>query len=505
MRSIGHNATLIIVAVALGLMSGTACLLSSPAVAQDSPAPKTSNEDRFEIRNLEGWSVYINRDVPRQHPEQTAKTLEHLRWELYQIKLAAPALALTNMQENNAIWVEYNEEVDLSYHPDRRWLIGRGYTLPKDPTSLMSLSVKTHLGDTYRHPFVVFHEMAHGYDYHFIGKGRDYGNKECEANYKRMMKEGKYEKVKIWDGRLGSHYARTDRMEYWAESTEAYFAVNDFYPFVRAELREHDPQMARLIERYWGVDPEQMVQQEKDLAAYQQSIREGADRPAQASDPKTAGKYAPTARYDKRDIHGWTVYVSPQLVEQPGLCATMQTLLNYKLHMIDHFIGEQGRKQLHEVPIWLETGRTGPYIRYCGSREQLVTEGANPDKSGAVEIRDPNRMMKWVLLQQSDVLHEMALAYYDRDAATKDSELGRKVRTAYEQAKKNGKYESVLRFDGQRVPHPALANERSYFAELMASYFLVNDHYPFIRCELKDQDSAGHALIAALWEGNPRR
>jgi hypothetical protein len=28
---------------------------------------------------------------------------------------------------------------------------------------------------------------------------------------------------------------------------------------------------------------------------------------------------------------------------------------------------------------------------------------------------------------------------------------------------------------------------------------------PFIRCELKDQDAAGYALIAALWEGNPRR
>jgi hypothetical protein len=173
--------------------------------------------------------------------------------------------------------------------------------------------------------------------------------------------------------------------------------------------------------------------------------------------------------------------------------------------MIDHFIAESGHKQLHEVPIWLETGQTGPYLRYCGSGEQLASEGVNPDKSGAVEIRDPHRMMKWALLQQSDVLHELALAYYDRHAAEEDSELGRKIRTAYEQAKKDGRYKSVLRFDGQRVPHPALGSEREYFAELMESYFLVNDHYPFIRCELKDHDSAGYALVAALWEGNPRR
>jgi hypothetical protein len=369
----------------------------------------------------------------------------------------------------------------------------------------MSLSVKTHVGDSYRHPFVVFHELAHGYDYHFIGKGRDYGNKESQANYERMMKEGKYEKVKIWDGRVGPHYGRTNRMEYWAESTEAYFAVNDIYPFVRAELREHDPQMVRFIERYWGVDPEQVVKLEKDLAAYQQQVREVAGRPARASDSSAAAEYTPTARYDKRDIKGWCVYVSPQLVDQPGLCATMVTLLSYKLHMIDHFIAEPGRKQLHEVPIWLEIAQAGPYIRYCGSSEQLAGEGVNPDKPGAVEIRDAQSMLKWALLQQSDVLHELALAYYDRHAAKKDSELGKKIQAAYEQAKNDGRYKSVLRFDGQRVPHPALVSERQYFAELMESYFLVNDHYPFIRCELKDQDSTGYALIAALWEGNPRR
>ena len=485
------------------------CLLGAQALAKKppvtQPATQPATEDRFEIRNVEGWTVYINRDVLKQYPEVSARTFEHLRWELYQTKLAAPATAVSNMQENNAIWIEYKEGVNLSYHPSRRWLIDRGYKIPRDPESLMSLSAKTHVGDSYRHPFVIFHELAHGYDFHFIGKGRSYGNKECQANYERMMKEGKYEKVKIWHGRTGSHYGRSNRMEYWAESTEAYFAVNDIYPFVRAELREHDPQMARFVERYWGVDPKQIVQVEKDLAAYQQQLRSGAGRPARASGSTATAKHTPTARYAKRDIDGWTVYVSPELVSQPGLSETMVTLLEYKLHMIDHFIAEDGRTQLHEVPIWLEIGGAGPYLRYCGSREELRGEGANPDKYQAVEIRDPQRMMKWALLQQSDVLGELAMGYYDRHAAKKGSELGKKIQAAYQQARKGGAYESVLRFDGRRVPHPALGSEKTYFAELMESYFLVNDHYPFIRCELKDPDAAGYALIADLWKGNPRR
>jgi hypothetical protein len=183
----------------------------------------------------------------------------------------------------------------------------------------------------------------------------------------------------------------------------------------------------------------------------------------------------------------------------------MVTLLSYKLHMINHFVAPDGRKQLHEVPVWLEIGPREQYIRYCGSREQLRREGANPDKFQAVEVRDPQCMMKWALLQQSDVLGAVAAGYYDRHVAKKGSDLGKKVRAAYERAKKDGKYKSVLRFDGRRVPHPALDSEKTYFAELMESYFLVNDHYPFIRCELKDQDAAGHALVAGLWEGNPSR
>jgi hypothetical protein len=33
----------------------------------------------------------------------------------------------------------------------------------------------------------------------------------------------------------------------------AYFGTNDFYPFVRAELKQHDPEMHDLIENLWRV------------------------------------------------------------------------------------------------------------------------------------------------------------------------------------------------------------------------------------------------------------
>jgi dipeptidyl-peptidase-4 len=42
-------------------------------------------------------------------------------------------------------------------------------------------------------------------------------------------------------------------MEYFAETTEAYFTRNDFFPFTRAELERHDPEMFTLLGTLWGV------------------------------------------------------------------------------------------------------------------------------------------------------------------------------------------------------------------------------------------------------------
>ena len=53
-------------------------------------------------------------------------------------------------------------------------------------------------------------------------------------------------------GRTVKHYGLTNQMEYFAECTEAYLGVNDFYPFVRAELNEHDPGMFQLLKKIWG-------------------------------------------------------------------------------------------------------------------------------------------------------------------------------------------------------------------------------------------------------------
>lgn len=101
-------------------------------------------------------------------------------------------------------------------------------------------------------PWMVFHELAHGYHHQFLDRGFD--NAELRAAFERAKESKAYENVLRASGRRERHYALTNPQEYFAEASEAYFGTNDFYPYVRAELREHDPDGCDLLARLWAVE-----------------------------------------------------------------------------------------------------------------------------------------------------------------------------------------------------------------------------------------------------------
>src|SRR5262249_36583310 len=84
---------------------------------------------------------------------------------------------------------------------------------------------------------------------------RGFGNPRVKAAYDHAMKAGLYDKVLRYSGQEEKAYAATNPMEYFAEATEAYFGTNDFFPFIRIELRRHDPTAVEMLETLWGVKP----------------------------------------------------------------------------------------------------------------------------------------------------------------------------------------------------------------------------------------------------------
>lgn len=149
------------------------------------------------------------------------------------------------------IWIEKNHPTlkSMQYHPGKGWLIRNGH----DPRLVkkVHIPVASHLlsrQQLLKHPMVVLHELAHAYHDQILG----FDHPEIIRAYDVMKESGSYERVLLYTGKTVEHYGLTNHKEYFAEGTEAYFYRNDFFPFVRAELKLHDPTLHDLLVNIWG-------------------------------------------------------------------------------------------------------------------------------------------------------------------------------------------------------------------------------------------------------------
>lgn len=203
----------------------------------------------YQVRKIEGWQVLVNRRFADQRPALCDETLSLLRCQLYQIGRHVPEPALGKLRTIR-IWVEEAEPHHpcMAYHPDRGWLRAHGMN-PDKARCVEVANARNFLSWTRQQPWMVLHELAHGYHHQFLG---GYENPEIRGLYQRMLDKKRYESVLHISGRTQRAYATRNPMEYFAESTEAFFGTNDFFPFVSAELKEHDPDMFELLQKLWG-------------------------------------------------------------------------------------------------------------------------------------------------------------------------------------------------------------------------------------------------------------
>ncbi len=479
-------------------------LLINGVLTAEQKKSKAKPKPEFEIRNIEGWTVYINKKDLAEHKEQMNEALDHLQNQLYQVVRVLPRPAVTKTQELVPIWVEF-DTLGTAYHPQSKWLTDRGHQPPEGLGSMAGFcKAKGFCKNALHQPWVVLHELTHGYDYQFLGGGMHYSNEVIDTAYRRAKRSGTYDSVLCRYSPDTKHYAMNNKMEYFAENTEAYFGTNDFYPFVRAELREHDPHACRLLENMWGVDVEAEARKIDSLVQFMELQSYGAvfgdsnNQPASAS---SEGAYIPTSRYKQRQIEDWTVYVNPRLEERIALSKESLKMLDHKLHMVKRYVPEKALEQLQKVAIWVELENPNvPYMTYHCFKKTLQSQNQNPDKLGVVEIGNVTNFMQWSFIQPFMLLNQLARAYHDKVLGYDNTE----IKAAHKQAVKSEKYDLVLRFDGQYVRHPALADEKKYFAEMSEAYYGVNDYYPFIQFELNQYDPNACDLLTKLWQGKAK-
>jgi dipeptidyl-peptidase-4 len=231
-----------------------AVLLAAAAVGC-AAAPPPSHPGTLDVA---GWTVHVRPELRERDPEALDRALALLRGQLEAVVRDVPAPAVAELRKV-PLWFcpEYpGVKPRGEYHPDAGWLRANG----RDPAMQHAVeftNVRRFAEEADRMPCFVFHELAHAYYFRVLGPS----HAEIRTRWKSAKETGIYDRVerRFGSGRPATRepaYAIQDPMEYFAECSEAYFGRNDFYPFTRAELRAHDPAMARLVARLWGAPEE---------------------------------------------------------------------------------------------------------------------------------------------------------------------------------------------------------------------------------------------------------
>jgi hypothetical protein len=223
------------------------------AVAQTDkavPAKKVGWVETVKL-DLHGWTVHADKKlVDGEAKALGTRALSMLANHLERIDILVEGKPLEDLKKME-IFIEHShpELGNMQYHPGVDWLNERGY----DPRLVKKVHIPQAAellsrGQMLKHPAVILHELAHAYHDQVLG----FDEAEIIKSYDDAMKKGIYEKSLLFNGQTVKHYATTDHKEYFAESTEAYLYHNDFHPFVRAELKLHDPTVFGIMEKVWG-------------------------------------------------------------------------------------------------------------------------------------------------------------------------------------------------------------------------------------------------------------
>ena len=134
------------------------------------------------------------------------------------------------------------------YHPGEQWLRSVGRR-PELVRCVELTNIAIFEKECRRMPMLILHELAHAYHHQIL----DFEHPGIKAAYDRASANGSYEAVLRGNGKTERAYGMNNPKEYFAETSEAFFGTNDFFPFNRQQLQKHDPDMHQLLSELWQV------------------------------------------------------------------------------------------------------------------------------------------------------------------------------------------------------------------------------------------------------------
>jgi hypothetical protein len=229
----------------------TALLLAPLAGLPGAEKPEPTKPTSHATRQIEGWNVRVDdRLLAPPNDALGARALRFLEHKLSDIKAVVAADPLAILQAVTIVLdLSHGKLRAMQYHPSAGWLKANSYAtnLVKCVHIPEAADLPTPRNIT-EQPWVVLHELAHAYHDQVLS----FGDPRILQAYERFKKSGHGDATLLFNGRRVRHYGLTDHKEFFAEMTEAYFGLDDFFPFNRAELMTAEPETYELMQAIWG-------------------------------------------------------------------------------------------------------------------------------------------------------------------------------------------------------------------------------------------------------------
>jgi len=211
--------------------------------------------DAYETRDIQGWTVLVRPELLAvENRGATEKAMAMIDQQLAEVARVVPGPALAELRKVRIYLSPPYPGLSpkAEYHPSAGWLRANG----RDPAMAKAVEF-TNLGllerELQRMPMLALHELAHAYHDQVLG----FENPRVRAAFDKAVTAGTYASVsrRDWQGRQTDGvraYALTNDKEYFAETTEAFFGRNDFFPYNRKELEKADPTAVEMLRIAWG-------------------------------------------------------------------------------------------------------------------------------------------------------------------------------------------------------------------------------------------------------------
>jgi dipeptidyl-peptidase 4 len=229
----------------------TALLLAPLAGLPGAEKPEPTKPTSHATRQIEGWNVRVDdRLLAPPNDALGTRALRFLEHKLSDIKAVVAADPLAKLQAVTIVLdLSHGKLRAMQYHPSAGWLKVNSYAtnLVKCVHIPEAADLPTPRNIT-EQPWVVLHELAHAYHDQVLS----FGDPRILQAYERFKKSGHGDAALLFNGTRVRHYGLTDHKEFFAEMTEAYFGLDDFFPFNRAELMTAEPEIYELMQAIWG-------------------------------------------------------------------------------------------------------------------------------------------------------------------------------------------------------------------------------------------------------------